>query len=172
MNQISRIVEIGAGSGRTAFCFLNLRPNLKYVICDIPPALYVSQTYLSQVFPNKKIFKFRPFKNYQEIESDYLAADLVFITPDQLEKLPDKSVDLFIAIDCLQEMKKEMISHYFNEANRLSSRFYFKSTQVTVSIDGWNNSPDSYPTPHHWNTIFRENCFVPADHFHALYLNQ
>jgi putative sugar O-methyltransferase len=173
INQIARVVEVGAGSGRTAFCFMKLKPNIKYVICDIPPTLYVSQTYLTQVFPDKKIFSFRPFKSFQEIKDEYLAADLVFITPDQLAVLPSKSVDLFIAIGCLQEMRKEMIDYYFAQANRTATRFYFKSTEQTVGpIDGSYNSPTSYPVPSHWKTAFRENCFVPADHFHALYLNK
>lgn len=43
MGKISTVIEIGAGSGRTAFCFLTLLPNVKYVIVDFPPALYISQ---------------------------------------------------------------------------------------------------------------------------------
>jgi putative sugar O-methyltransferase len=169
LNQLSRIVEIGAGYGRTAYCFLNLSPSLKYVICDIPPTLYVSQTYLSQMFPQKKIFKFRPFQDFKQIEEEYSRADLVFLTPDQLDKIPDKSVDLFMAIGCMQEMKRQMIVDYFHQIDRLSSRFYFKSTEVTVTTDETVNAPDTYPIPSHWTTVFRKNCFVPADHFHAFF---
>ncbi len=109
INEISTIIEIGAGSGRTAFCFLKLLPNLRYIIVDFPPALYVSQTYLTDVFPDKKVMKFRPFNTFKEIENEYFESNIIFLTPDQLNKLPDHSADLFLAIDCIHEMKPEMI---------------------------------------------------------------
>ncbi len=53
--------ELGAGYGRNAHVFLTTFPKGKYIVIDIPPALYVAQEYLSSVFPDKKIFTFRCF---------------------------------------------------------------------------------------------------------------
>lgn len=170
MENISTIVEIGAGSGRTAFCYMTLLPHVKYVIADIPPALYVSQKYLADVFPEKKVMKFRPFSSFEEIAEEYAQADIVFLTPDQLLSLPDGSADLFLAIDCLHEMKPGMISHYFNEAERLCSYFYFKCwQQTTVPYDGNNYSSESYPVRTSWQKLFREDCVIPSEFFHAIY---
>ncbi len=170
INEISTIIEIGAGSGRTAFCFLKLLPNLRYIIVDFPPALYVSQTYLTDVFPDKKVMKFRPFNTFKEIENEYFESNIIFLTPDQLNKLPDHSADLFLAIDCIHEMKPEMIIEYFNEAERLSSYFYFKCwTKTTVPYDGIFYSENSYPVHKEWVKLFKEPCVVPSDFFHAFY---
>jgi len=59
------IAELGGGYGRNAFVFLKAR-KCKYVLFDIPPALYTCQRYLSSIFPELKIFKFRDFKDYSE----------------------------------------------------------------------------------------------------------
>ena len=71
----NKILELGAGSGRTAEFFLKKHENIKYVICDIVPALYVSQFYLAKIFTNKRIFKFREFENYSEIKDYFKIAD-------------------------------------------------------------------------------------------------
>ena len=170
MSKISTILELGAGSGRTAYCFLKLNPYLKYVIVDIPPALYLSQTYLSDVFSDRKIFKFRPFDHFEEIEEEFVASDIIFMTPDQMLKLPKKTVDLFMAIDCLHEMKTDEVQLYFNEADRLASLFYFKCWNSTVvPFDNIPYNLGSYPVPNSWQKIFEGGCFVPSDFFHAFY---
>lgn len=168
--QIKTVVEIGAGYGRTAYCFLNLLPKVKYIIVDFPPALYLSQKYLSEVLPNKKVMTFRPFTSFDDISGEYMQADIVFLTPDQLKYLPGQSVDLFLAIDCLYEMKGESVAQYFKEANRLSEYMYFKCYQKTVlPLDEISYNMDSYPVHRGWKQIFKETCVVPSDFFHALY---
>jgi len=59
--------ELGAGYGRNAYMFLNVFLRGKYIVIDIPPALYVSQEYLSSVFPDKKVLTFRCFDLFEEI---------------------------------------------------------------------------------------------------------
>jgi putative sugar O-methyltransferase len=167
---ISTVLELGAGSGRTAYCFLKLRPNIKYIIADIPPALFLSQSYLSDVFSTRKIFTFRPFERFEDIQEEFVSSDIVFMTPDQISKLPNQSVDLFIAIDCLHEMKWDEVQSYFNEATRLASLFYFKCWNSTVvPFDNIFYDIHSYPIPTSWQKIFKESCFVPSDFFHAFY---
>ena len=50
------VAELGAGYGRIGSALMQTYKNIKYTIIDIPPALYVSQSYLANVFPEKKIF--------------------------------------------------------------------------------------------------------------------
>lgn len=170
VGKMSRIIEIGAGYGRTAHCVLNITPGVKYIIADIPPALYVSQTYLSSIFKDKKIFRFRPFTAFSEIEDEFLAADIAFIMPEQLELLPDKVAGLFLAISCLHEMKKEQVQRYFDQIDRLSSHVYYKCWQkTTVPFDNSIYSSEDYPVKNNWKKIYKENCKVPSAFFEALY---
>lgn len=170
LEQTSRILELGAGSGRTSYCFLTLLPHVKYVIVDIPPALYISQTYLSHLFPEKKIFHFRPFDSFEAVAKEFHEADLVFFMNDQLALLPDKTIDLFLAIDCLHEMKREQVDHYFDQVERLAYHFYFKCwQQTTVRFDNITYSSDDYPIKSTWNEVYKQACDVPAAYFEAFY---
>ena len=170
LDRINSIMEIGAGYGRTSYCLMNLLPNAKYVIVDIPPALYISQNYLSNTFENKKIFPFRPFTSFKEIEDDFKASDIIFLMPHQLELLPNKIIDLFIAIDCLHEMKTEQIEFYFNHIERLANYFYFKCWLKTkVPFDNLFYSSEDYPIKNSWNEIYKKACEVPYGYFDAFY---
>ena len=43
---------------------------MKYTIIDIPPALFISQWYLSNSFEDKKVFKFRDFDDWDSVKDD------------------------------------------------------------------------------------------------------
>ena len=55
------IAELGAGYGRLAHVALTNRNN-RYFVFRLPPALFVSQWYLSRLFPDRKVFSFRHFR--------------------------------------------------------------------------------------------------------------
>jgi putative sugar O-methyltransferase len=61
--------ELGAGYGRLAYVFAKAAPG-RYIVFDIPPTLHVSQWYLSRVCPEKRVFAFRPFRRFAEIEGE------------------------------------------------------------------------------------------------------
>ena len=168
---VKTILELGPGYGRTAYVFLELQPGCRYILVDIPPALYVAQRYLSNVFAERKIFGFRPFTDFESVKDDFQAADIVFLTPNQLELLPDKSIDLFINISSLHEMRMDQIRYYFGEIARLTRRyFYFKQWQeTTVPFENETIREADYPVPDDWRLVNRQQCKVQAKFFEALY---
>ena len=102
-NKLDSILEIGAGSGRFCSSLLQTKKNLNYTIVDIPPTLFVSQSNLSNIFKNKKIFNYRKFNNFRQIEKEFISSDIRFLLPEQLKLIPNKSVVLSIATNCLHE---------------------------------------------------------------------
>ena len=50
-----KILEVGAGYGRTANAIISLNSNIKYVIVDLSPTIYFSYKLLSKYFLNKKV---------------------------------------------------------------------------------------------------------------------
>lgn len=164
-----RFMEVGAGSGRTAYCFLTLIPNAKYIIADVPPALFISQTFLTTQFPDKKIFRFRPFNTYAEIADEFESADIAFLMPHQLE-LINSSIDVFMAIDCLHEMNAPQVEFYFQQADRLAKNFYFKcwsSAEILFDDITWEQS--DYPVRPKWKKAFWRMTTVPSHFFEALF---
>lgn len=112
-----KIVEIGAGYGRVGYVFLKAL-NCKYIVFDIPPALYISQKYLSELFPDKKTFKFRKFENFEDIREELEESDIAFFTINQIKYFPEEYVNLCVNISSLHEMRKDqaqMISDYMSK---------------------------------------------------------
>lgn len=162
LENVRSVLEVGAGMGRHAFTLLKFHPDIKYIIVDIPPALYISQTYLQRCFPEKKAFKFRPFAHFEEISEEFSKADICFITPDQLHYIPDQSIDLFMAIDCLHEMKKSQVQYYFDSAHRLARYFYYKNwTTTIIPFDDICYTEDSYPVYPEWKLLLKQKAVFP-----------
>lgn len=163
--------ELGAGYGRNAHVFLNVFPKGKYIIIDIPPALYVAQEYLSSVFPDKKCFTFRCFDLFEEIEQEFHDADIVFLLPHQAAMLPAKCIDLFINISSLHEMQLQQIKEYFRLIDKLTSG-YFYSKQWIVSknpIDNIVIKKNDYPVPSNWQELYSRQTKVQVRFFEAMY---
>jgi len=169
--EVRTIMELGPGYGRTAYVFLTLQPGCRYILVDIPPALFVAQRYLGTLFPDRNVFKFRPFDNFSEVQREFEEADIIFLTPNQLESLPDKSVDLFVNISSLHEMRMDQINYYFREIERLTSKyFYFKQwKETTVPFENETIREADYPIRENWQLIYRQQCAVQHKFFEALY---
>lgn len=169
--EVRTILELGPGYGRTAYVFLELQPNCRYILVDIPPALFVAQRYLSNVFAERRIFGFRAFDDFSSVRAEFESAEVIFLTPNQLELLPDGSIDLFINISSLHEMRMDQIKYYFQEIERLTRKyFYFKQwKETTVPFENETIREADYPVGIHWKLIKRQQCKVQSKFFEALY---
>lgn len=171
-----KILEIGAGSGRTSQAILDLNNHLKYTICDIPPSLFISYSRLKRVYKNKKIGLLYSL-NEDEINNEISKYDISFIMPHQLNFLRNTTFDLTIAIDCLMEMNKKIINYYFSNINRLSKLFYFSIPQkksVTnlsklVGYESFDYNKNDYNVPLHWKIIEEKNSIFPSNYLSCLY---
>lgn len=167
---IGTITEIGGGYGRTAYVFLRKMPWVRYIMADIPPALYIAERYLTGEFPDRKVFRYRPFNDFADVQEEFRAADLVFLMPDQLQLLPDNSTDLFLAIDCLHEMRPEQIMSYYALIDRLSAYMYQKCwKRTTIPYDNITLTQDDYPFPRNWRNLFVRDCLVQSTYFETLF---
>ncbi|HXX95303.1 MAG TPA: putative sugar O-methyltransferase [Planctomycetota bacterium] len=169
--QVRTILELGPGYGRTAFVFLSLMPGVRYVLADIPPALAVSERYLSKLFAGKRIFRYRPFQRYESVKEEFERSELAFLLPHQLELLPEKSVDLFINISSLHEMRIDQIRYYFGVLRRLVRRyFYLKQWRESViPFENVTIREGDYPVPAEWTRIYWRPCAIQEYFFEALF---
>lgn len=173
-NKIKNICEIGAGSGRDAEVFIRLLINLKkYIIIDIPPALALSEQYLTDIFPNKKIFRFREFKKFSEIEKEFKKAEILFFLPSQIEFLPPDIFDLTINISSFHEMKLSQIKYYFKQLERLTKKnkyLFIKEWKVGHVSYEENETIRivDYPRGKKWTTLFQRTPKVQIKFFEEL----
>ncbi|MEK6206416.1 MAG: putative sugar O-methyltransferase [Chloroflexota bacterium] len=169
---VRRVVELGAGYGRLAYVFAQARPEIQYHIVDIPPALYVSQRYLTSVLPEREAFRFRPFNRYADVEAEMNRARLVFLEPQQLEELPDGYADIVLTVSTLHEMREDQIAHYLKLVDRIcKGAFYTKQWRRFYNdLDEITLARGTYPIPTGWMTLFERSALVPRSFFEALYL--
>ena len=91
--------------------------------------------------------------------------------PHQLERIRHLvHCDLFLAVDCLHEMRPERILHYFETADDMADGIYFKCWNKTkIPFDRIILERVSYPVLPEWRRIFMRDCIVPSDFFEAFY---
>lgn len=170
-NERFTIAELGAGYGRTAHVFLRAFPRCRYIIVDIPPALYVAQNYLTRIFPERKAFRFRPFQEIGEVITEMNLSDMVFLLPHQAEMLEKNSVRLFINISSLHEMTRDQIILYLKLIDRLTDGFFYtKQWRVSInSEDGISIRHEDYPIPATWEKLYLRTPKVQVSFFEAMY---
>lgn len=168
--EIRTILELGPGYGRTAFVFLSLMPEARYILVDLPPALAVAEKYLSIVFPNHRIFRFRPFHSFEEVREEFDGAQIAFLLPHQLEMLPDKCTELFVNISSLHEMRPDQIEYYFHLIRRLVRKYcYLKQWKESrIPYENIIIRESDYPIPAEWKRIYWRVCAVQEHFFEAL----
>ncbi len=166
-----RIMELGAGHGRVANVLLHAAPNIQVVIVDIPPTLYVSQWYLTSLYPGHRIFKFRDFSDYNEIKQEFEASSIAFLSPAQVELLPDRTFDVFINISSLHEMNPGQISMWFDHIDRLcKGLFYTKQWFESDNyFDGIVIRREDYPVKPHWKELLNRTNLIYPRLFETIY---
>ena len=172
LNNIKSILEIGADSGRTSEAILSIKNNISYVICDIPPAIYVSFKRLKLAYPDKAIEYLVDIQDKDELNKKIKKNDISFIYPHQMELISKDAFDLTIAIDCFHEMDKKTIAYYFKNINNFSKNFYFSiwgnskgnyTKTLFKKTERLNYYKGDYNIPKNWQINFEENLVFPAN---------
>ena len=154
-----KILEFGAGYGRTANLYLSLVKNLKYVIVDIPPSIHVSLNELKNIYKDKKFFLAIDVDNKDELNEIIEKYDVVFIFPHQLNLLNDNFFDISIMIGVTLEMDPQIVKKYMYFVNLLSKALYmkvFKDAGLPFSFYKFYKYDDksSYHINKNWDEIF------------------
>jgi putative sugar O-methyltransferase len=169
----SVVLELGAGYGRDAYAMLATKTGIKYIIVDIPPALWVVETYLRNQFPDCRIFQYREFASFGEIEQEFRDSDIAFFLSTQIASLPNDLADLVINISSLHEMRPEQIAFYFSQFDRLlkdGGLFYFKQwKRADVLFENVVIRQEDYPIPPTWRCELSGEAPIQTRFFEARY---
>ena len=137
-DKIKSVIELGAGIGLLASCFLKLKKNIKYLIIDIPPTLFFSEYYLRNL--GFKVFGYKDLKteknaNLNEIFNHF---QVCCIPPWKLVLLKDYKSDLFINVQSFQEMEKDQSINYINIFKNCINKYIY----LNNAIKGHHKSPE------------------------------
>lgn len=118
----AKILEIGAGYGRTCHTLLSLHPEIEnYYLLDLEPCLVLSRRYLERVLSTNLFAKTR------------------FFEIGDFNCLEQEIFDLAINIDSMADMQEESVSHYLGFIDDHCTGFYCKNPvgkYVNESLDG------------------------------------
>jgi putative sugar O-methyltransferase len=155
LSRVRRVAEIGAGYGRMAWLVLKSQPQLSYHIFDIPPALAVSQNYLTQCLGPDRVVPCPDIEVDPKPESGVTSdrpGTAYFHLPLQMDKVEDKAFDLFINVSSFDEMPKGEVDKYFAFIDRtLKGHLYLKGYQYNPA-SGWTYT--KFPYPKHWKRVW------------------
>ncbi|HEX6358875.1 putative sugar O-methyltransferase [Actinophytocola sp.] len=114
----ARVLEIGAGYGRTCHTMLSNQDVLEYHIIDLPNSLKLSAGYLRSVLEEEQFAKIR-FTPIDEID----------------ERYADTEFDLSLNINSFAEMNAETVDNYLAMIDERSRYFYIRDP-VGKYLDG------------------------------------
>ena len=166
-----RVAELGSGYGRVAYVLLKAAPGASVTLIDIPPALYIAQWYLTRLFPDRQVFHYRSFADYDSVRDEIESSSIVFLAPPQVEMLRDDSFDLFVNVSSLHEMTFAQIALWFEHINRLcTGHFYTKQwNEHENSFDDIVVKRSDYPYNSGWTEVFNRTCELHPRFFEGLY---
>lgn len=117
------VVEIGGGFGGLAHQLLRLRPDIKYIGFDLPENILIQSFYLSNVFPEAKVFTYQP--NYPLTHETLKYSNLFLLPNFELPRLESLTADLVINVHSLSEMERLTIREYLFQIDRIGRRYFY-----------------------------------------------
>ena len=155
---------------------LSINNKNKYVICDVPVAIYISYYRLKKRFKEKKIELAIDIDNQNDLGDCIKKNDLVFIFPHQLKFIKNKIFDLTIAISCLHEMEKKTLKFIMHNINNSSRNLYFsiwEKTDIPFSLFGTtlrsSNVNKDYFINSNWVQKVKKKAHFPSNIVQFLY---
>jgi putative sugar O-methyltransferase len=127
---INHIVELGAGIGLLASAFLKLNKKIKYLIVDIPPTIFFSQYYLSNI--GYKVFDYNKIAEEETIDVNKIfeSYDVICLPSWKLTKLKDFNFDLFINSGSFQEIERKQTLNYLNVLKKRLNKYIYLDNGV------------------------------------------
>ena len=137
LDSLKVILEIGAGNGNFSSLLYYTIPNSTVLIVDLPETLCFSMPFIAELFPDARLLM--PHEADDFNAGNY---NFVFLTPKQINRIKDNSVDLAINAESFQEMTKRQIVEYFELIQRSGkNNSYFFTTNRVEKIP---RGPESY----------------------------
>lgn len=123
--EINSIIELGAGIGLLASCFLKLKKNLKYIVVDIAPTIFFSEYYLKNL--GFKVFGYNEFKDNPNItlKKIFETYQVCILPTWKLDLLNNYKADLFVSTKVFQEIEKQQSINYLEIFKKSITKYFY-----------------------------------------------
>jgi len=121
---IRSIIEIGGGYGGQAEIILKLHPQIRYILVDIPPTLYLAENYLKNIFPGG-VMGYLETRTIKPIDVERLPEKVrvVVLAPWQITNI-EGPLDLLWNAISFQEINRVTVAHYMSMISNSASQIF------------------------------------------------
>jgi hypothetical protein len=165
------ILELGGGYGRLGYVLRKMLPDCIYIAVDLPESLAICGHYLSNVLPNE-VFPYHKSRNIPVLDRKKLLEQRVWLLgTEQIESIPDKSVDVFINIYSMSEMQRTTMRNYIFQADRITKHLVYlkQRKEENNKLDDVQITARDYDTMPNWTTIISQDATLYPDFFERIY---
>lgn len=122
LGHVSNVVaEIGGGFGGMAYYLLRDRPGVTYLDFDVPESIALTSYYLMKSFPALNFLLYGERKLTQEEISH---ADVVLMPLYELEKLPQRCVNVTFSSHAMSDISPGTMGEYVNAIGRITQNCF------------------------------------------------
>lgn len=167
-NDFKVVCEIGGGYGSFADILLS-NYECKYILLDLPEANLLASYYLSENFPNKKMYTYENYLQRGEVSSYDIASYDIFILPSWVIFEDLIKIDIFINTRSMMEMEVNVISGYFDFIQQYASpnSLFLNINRYEKRTVGHAVRISEYPYDNDWSVLVSKPYFEQP-HIHIL----
>ncbi|HEV3417171.1 MAG TPA: putative sugar O-methyltransferase [Pirellulales bacterium] len=166
------VADLGSGWGRIGYVLKRINPRVAYLLLDLPEILMISMAVLPRLLPGESTSLYAETRAAPTLtKSMLLQKGLWFAGSQDLLKVADGAIDVFINVASFQEMKLSQVRTYFDLIDRKVSGIFYTQQYVVVSdaqrpynaIGGL----DQYPIKPAWAERFKRYTTFSERFFEA-----
>ncbi len=166
------VADLGSGWGRVGYALKRINPLATYLLLDLPEILMISMAVLPRMLPAESASLYAETRCTPTLTRDVLATrGLWFAGSQDLLKLADGAIDVFINVASFQEMKLSQVRTYFEIIDRKVAGTFYTQQYVVVSdaqrpynaIAGL----EQYPFKPNWTEDFKRHTTFSERFFEA-----
>ena len=131
---VRTVIELGGGYGGLARVLKLLRPNLRYVIIDLPISLCSAYLTLRGCFPQAKLVFVEEPGALAQLSGDF---DFAFVPCQFIDRLRGLKFDLAVNMQSLSEMTEPAYARYMRLfQDELELRYFYNLNRFGPHVDG------------------------------------
>lgn len=156
------VADLGAGWGRIGYVLKRINPRVTYIVLDLPEILLISMTILPRMLPSERAVFYPQVRQVPLLSRDVLSkCGLWFAGSQDLMRIADRAIDVFINVASFQEMKLAQVQTYFDLIDqKVSGTFYTQQYFVISDAQRPYNAIlglEQYPFKPTWTEHFKRN---------------
>ena len=121
-SKVGTMLEVGGGYGAQAEVVLQIHPNIKYILVDIPPQIYITERYLKTIHPGK-VLGYGETKQQKYLDIHKYKENIFILAPWQMPSV-NQNIDLFWNCASFQEMTGNIIEEYLHYVKKIARTIY------------------------------------------------